>query len=155
MNDRQPLGFDEIPSLQGRTFTLSGVRIGLGDKKVFDDVSGVTETYEGQLATEYADDMIEGFHSLSLLDYLINKVIHIDPNQAYGFNYGLDRVRFPSVTRADTDLTFTVHVASVQERGEGYLVTYECQLGVDGADKPGMTAEWLAYVLPRVEEGFK
>jgi hypothetical protein len=146
---------DDLPSLVGSTFTIDKFRIGQDEVDTFEDVTGVTATYGQTLPTDYPDGMIEGFHSLALLDYLVHRLIRIEPTTAVGFNYGLDKVRFPSNLTTSDDLTFACEIAAAEPRNGGYLVRYHCTIAVIGAPKPGLVADWLALALPRTEAVFK
>ncbi|PBC35990.1 hypothetical protein CJ178_31705 [Rhodococcus sp. ACPA4] len=149
------IALHDLPSLVGSVFTIDKFRIGQDEVNTFEDVTGVTATYGQTLPTDYPDGMIEGFHSLALLDYLLHQLIRLEPTTTVGFNYGLDKVRFPSNLTASDDLTFTSEVSSVEPRNGGYLVRYHCTIAVIGAPKPGLVADWLSVALPRTEASFK
>jgi hypothetical protein len=149
------LTMDELPDLVGSTFTIDRFRVGQDEINTFEDVTGVTAVYEGSLATDYPDGMIEGFHSLSLCDYLMHQLIRVDPAESYAYNYGLDRVRFPSSLTTEDELSFTVAIAEATPRNGGYLMRYRCTIAAVGAAKPGMVADWLGLCLPRSSTDFK
>lgn len=149
------IALHDLPTLLGSTFTIDKFRIGQDEVDVFEDVTGVTATYAQSLPTDYPDGMVEGFHSLALLDYLLHQLMRVEPTSAFGFNYGLDKVRFPSNITTSDELTFTSEVTAVEPRNGGYLVRYHCTIAVIGASKPGLVADWLGLVLPRTETVFK
>lgn len=149
------IALGDLPTLVGHTFTINTFRIAQDEVDTFEDVTGVTDTYGRTLPTDYPDGMIEGFHSLALLDYLLNQLIKLDPSTAFGFNYGLDKVRFPSNLTTSDDLTFTCEITAVEPRNGGYLIRYHCTISVIGAPKPGLVADWIAMALPRTSTAFK
>jgi acyl dehydratase len=90
----------------------------------------------------YPEGLIEGFHLLSLLDYLVNGVSFVDDPRWSGWNYGLDRVRFVSVVTTSDRIRVRGAVVSITPRGENFLVVYRCAIEVEGREKPGVVAEW-------------
>lgn len=97
---------------------------------------------------EYPPGMVEGFHLLSMLDYMSAELV----GTWYGFNYGLNRVRFLSTTTTDDEFRLILKVASVKERGNGYLVNYDAVIEAKGHPRPAMAASWLVLLLPRPSE---
>ena len=104
-------------------------------------------TYGEGLGPEYPEGLVEGFHLLALLDYLSAAIL----GRFHGFNYGLDRVRFVSPVTVHDRVRLRLHVDTVAPRGEGFLVTYDCTLEVEGRDRPGLVARWLVLLQPTEE----
>ncbi|MCL4287118.1 MAG: hypothetical protein KJ006_05675 [Thermoleophilia bacterium] len=96
--------------------------------------------------------IIEGFCSLSLIDALQRSAFRVDPEEAYGFNYGLERTRFPSPMFVGDRIIAGFDVTDVSPRGDGFLVTTHCELRVESAERPGLVTDWLTLILPRHEE---
>jgi acyl dehydratase len=102
-------------------------------------------TYMDQYAHPYAEDgygdgLVEGFHLLGMLDYLLNTVLWADGN-AIAWNYGLDRARFVTVIRDTDPFRLTGTVRDVIDRGEqGHLLIVEVTGEVQGRTKPGFVA---------------
>ena len=98
----------------------------------------------------YPEGLVEGFHLLALLDYLVGQVSFIESDRWEGWNYGLDHVRFTHpVTTADR-VRVQGEISGLDERGSAVLVTYDCQMEVEGVSKPALVATWK--VLWRVDE---
>ncbi len=148
---QQVVALHDLPTLVGSSFTSDAFRVPEEDRLGFEHSTWIDQIYPADYdeTVGYPDGMIEGFHTLAMLDYAIHTMLRVDPDAAFGYNYGLDKVRFPSSITSSDDLVLTMTVAAVTPRGEGYLVSYDCRIAVPGAAKPAMTAEWLALVLPR------
>jgi acyl dehydratase len=64
------------------------------------------------------------------------------------FNYGLDRVRFPSPVRAGKRIRDRVVVVEVEEKGAGrVLLKTRHTIEIEGEEKPAMVAESLALLV--------
>jgi acyl dehydratase len=64
------------------------------------------------------------------------------------FNYGLDRVRFPSPVRAGKRIRDRVVVVEVEEKGAGrVLLKTRHTIEIEGGEKPAMVAESLALLV--------
>lgn len=88
----------------------------------------------------YGDGLVEGFHLLGMLDYLLNTVLWAEGN-FIAWNYGLDKVRFVTVIR-DTD-RFRIRgaVREVIDRAElGKLLVVDVTGQVAGRTQPGFVA---------------
>jgi acyl dehydratase len=123
------------------------------ERTTFESVTWIDRVYTEPDPPEFPENIVEGFHSLAMLDAIQKTAYRIDPTECYGFNYGLDHVRFPSQMFVGDRILSTFEVRSVTRRGSGYLVTIGCELQVEGAEKPGLVAEWVVLVLPR--QGFE
>lgn len=147
--------FDEIPNLVGIEVVSPYRIIDQSLRKKFDEATLLTELEKVGNADElYPDDLLEGFHLLGLLDFFAAKYIDMDRAEMYGWNYGLNRVRFVSTMHSGKPLRFRATISRVEKKGEGYLVYMDCVLEHEGADRPGMVAEWIAYQIP-IESGSK
>ncbi|RMI28797.1 MaoC family dehydratase [Nocardia stercoris] len=103
-------------------------------------------TDPGRAATgPYGTTIAHGFLSLSLLPALGTSVYEFAFGSAR-INYGLNRVRFPSPVRVNSDLRATVTVTDVTEGPTGATVTLRTV--VDAGDpKPACVAESLVLIV--------
>jgi carnitine-CoA ligase len=143
------IGFDEIRSLEGRSFTGERFTLGRADGLLFEQATWIDRAYPDPDPPEFPPDLIEGFFSLALLDALTSFVLRFDPATTYGFNYGLDRVRFPAQLRLGDRIEPRFQVRAVTEKGPGLLVLRHCTLTAESSDRPGVVADWWTYFLPR------
>lgn len=141
--------FDDIPSLQGRRFVGETFSLTVEDIARFEHATWVDRAYPADGPSEFPKDIVEGFFSLSLIDALARFTFPFDGESCWGLNYGLDRVRFIAPFFAGDEIRPEFEIREVRPKGPGYLVLRHCTLTSEGADRPGMVADWWAYVLPR------
>jgi acyl dehydratase len=145
--------FADMPMLEGKRFRLPPFVIEASEVRAFESVTWIDRVYTDPDPPEFPQDIIEGFHSLSLLDAVHKMAYRVDPAECYAFNYGLNLVRFPSPMFIGDRIVPTLEVRSVRRRGNGFLVVLACELQVEGAAKPGLVADWVVLTLPR--KGFE
>jgi acyl dehydratase len=142
------LPFAALPSLRGRSFAGDWFAVDEAKIAEFDSATYLTESPHPLAVALYPERMIEGFHLLGLLDRLMNAILYLEGDEAFGWNYGFDRVRFVSPIRAGEPIRLTGTIAEVRAKGEGFLVRQDCVVEVEGRDRPGFVAEWWVYWLP-------
>lgn len=148
-----PLGpsftFAEIPDLVGREFAGAPFVIDAEEKTAFESVTWIDRVYLEPDPPEFPATIVEGLHTLSMIDAIQKTAFCIDPKATYGFNYGFNRVRFTSQVHVGDTISSRFTIVSADRRGEGYLMTMACELQVVGADKPALLAEWVVLGLER------
>jgi carnitine-CoA ligase len=149
MSAPETFAFADLPGLAGRSFEGAPFELTAAEQEGFERATWIDRAYPDPDPPEFPAEIIEGFHALSLLDALQKSCFRIDTDQAYGYNYGLDRVRFVRPLFIGDSITPHFEVAAVERRGEGFLMRLHCRLTVAGAETPRMTAEWLVLILPR------
>jgi acyl dehydratase len=140
---------EEIPHLTGTTHSGAPLRVTRDERDRFERLTLVDLAHPEAQPSEFPSDIVEGFHTLALLDAMTELARPFDPVTTYAYNYGLDRVRWVSPVRIDDELLSTFECTEVVGKGEGWLVRWSCTVTVAGAARPAMVAEWLVYVLPR------
>ena len=121
------------------------------EKATFESVTWIDRVYTEPDPPEFPATLVEGLHTLSMIDAIQKTAFRIDPSATYGFNYGFNRVRFTSQVHVGDVILSKFTIVSAARRGDGYLVTMACELTVDGADKPALLAEWVVLSLERSE----
>ncbi len=144
-----PIQIDEIPTLKGLSFTGEPFTISAAERDRFEQVTWIDRAYPQPDAPEFPDDILEGFHTLALLDAVATLARPFDPATTYGFNYGLDRVRFVSPVAIGDVVHSTFEIIDVRPRGKGWLVLRRCVMTVESAWRPALTADWWVLILPR------
>lgn len=140
---------EQVPDLVGRQFQSDPFSISRKERDTFEAVTGVTEAYPEPDLPEFPSGIVEGFHVLGLIDPLSTKLLRINPEKSYGYNYGLDRVRFIEPILIGQQLVFSFEVAEVKEKNGGFLMSRVCRVEqLDGAERPAMIADWLTLLLP-------
>jgi acyl dehydratase len=99
-------------------------------------------------------ELVDGFLLLSLLVHFEFAAPLMRTEGGYGFNYGLDRVRFTRPVFADQPVRVRREVVDVRRRSATrVLVTMDATLEVEGSADPAMVARWLLlYVNGREEQ---
>jgi carnitine-CoA ligase len=140
---------DEIPHLPGTSHTGAPMRVSRDQRDQFEHVTLVSVAHPGPQPAEFPPDLVEGFHTLALLDAMTELARPLDPATTYAYNYGLERVRWISPVRIGDDLQSEFTCMAVEAKGDGWIVHWGCTITVAGATRPAMVADWLVYVLPR------
>lgn len=143
------IGLAEIPALVGRRFVGPWFVLDETDRSDFESTTWLDRVYPEAPAPEFGDDVVEGFHTLALLDALWNQVIRLDRSSTYTMNYGLDRVRFVAPVRIGQRLRLELTVEDATPRGEGLLVRHACVIRAEDQERPGLVADWIVIVRPR------
>lgn len=131
-----------IPSMAGRSFTTPWFSVDADRSDKFEYATyldSYPQPYEEEDGDGYGAGLVEGFHILGMIDYLLNHVF-VASFRCVPWNYGLDRVRFVSVVRVTDRFRITGTVREVTDRAQGYLVTTDLTGQVDGRDKPAFVA---------------
>ncbi|MER5756751.1 hypothetical protein [Streptomyces sp. NPDC002088] len=140
--------FDEVPDLSGREFRGTWFSVDKEMLPLFDHVTYVDQNPIPYDDEDYPEDLVEGFHLLSLLDHLANGLVAAEGDGWYGVNYGLDRVRFVTPVLAGTPIRLHGTVAEVRPKGDGHLLLLRCTVEVRGEERPGFTADLWVLWLP-------
>src|SRR5262249_12187588 len=86
-----------------------------------------------------------GFLTLSLLPHFMHEAIQIKQGVRMGINYGLNRVRFVSPVRAGSNIRARIALQSIKDVAPNAVeVTFNATVEVEGSEKPGCVAEWVA-----------
>ena len=91
-----------------------------------------------------------GFWTLSMLTYLMRETTGSEYPRgvAYGFNYGLDRVRLMAPVPVGSRIRNHSRVVRIEGRGERrVLLKSENRVEIEGEQKPAMIAEWLGMLV--------
>ncbi|MFG2731592.1 hypothetical protein [Streptomyces canus] len=127
--------------LAGRSFVTPWFTMDAARSESFEFASymdGYAHPYGG--GEGYGDDLVEGFHLLSMTDFLLNQALWSE-GPWIAWNYGLDRVRFVSVVRRSDPLRLRGTVREVVDRGaQGHLLVIDLIGEVKDRERPGFTA---------------
>lgn len=91
----------------------------------------------------YRTTIAHGFLTLSLLTPLIESAIDVR-DVRFTINYGFDRVRFISGVPAGSEIRANFSVESVERLTDGARVAWHVDVFVRDAEKPALSALWLA-----------
>lgn len=134
--------WDNVSALAGTEFTGDWFAVDADRLPLFDHATYTDENINQVEESGYPENLVEGFHLLSLLDHLVNRAVHVSGPGVFGWNYGFDKVRFTSPVTAGEPIRVRGRVTEVAARGAGYLVRFDVRIEVEGRDKPAMIADW-------------
>lgn len=96
-----------------------------------------------QKESPYGTTVAHGFLTLSLVSHFMKEAIGVRSGVRMGINYGLNRVRFPSPVRADSQIRARVSLHSVKELPDAIEATYGITVEGKDGEKPHCVAEWI------------
>jgi acyl dehydratase len=96
-----------------------------------------------QAESPYGTTIAHGFLTLSLVSHFVKQAIQFRGGVRMGVNYGLNRVRFPSAVRADTQIRGRVSLVSLKELLNAIEAVYSVSVESQDSEKPNCVAEWI------------
>ena len=91
----------------------------------------------------YGATIAHGFLTLSLLPHLVKQVFQFRGGLRMTVNYGLNRVRFPSPVRVDSQIRARVMLQSLKQLPDSIEAVFLISAEVRDSDKPCCAAEWV------------
>lgn len=133
---------EDAASLSGAAFVTPWFQMDKDRAQDFERGTYLTDypnPYGGEAA--YGDGLVEGFHLLGMLDFLLNHSLYCTDKTWIAWNYGLDHARFVTVVR-DSDLyRIRGTVKDVIHKGDqGQLLVLDLRGEVKGRERPGFVA---------------
>ena len=96
----------------------------------------------------FGTTIAHGFLTLSLASHFMKEAVQIRSGVRMGINYGLNRVRFPSPVRADSQIRARVSLRSTRDLQNVTEATYSISIECRDTDKPCCVAEWIVRYYP-------
>ena len=103
------------------------------------DVERATKEIGGPIA--------HGYLTLSLIPFLARNIIAYE-GVGRGINYGVNKVRFTNMAPVGKNIRLKLKLLECVKRGEGYQITNQCTVEVEGEDRPACIAETVAILYP-------
>ncbi|WP_029088301.1 MaoC/PaaZ C-terminal domain-containing protein [Brevibacterium album] len=88
----------------------------------------------------FGSDLVDGFWMVSMLLYFNFKYGRRGSDREYGFNYGLDGVRFTAPLILGERIRVRAVIEDVRPHARGVIVSTRNTMEVEGRDKPCMVA---------------
>ena len=95
-----------------------------------------------------------GFLTLSLLSHLVQSIAPREKKPsdsaevAISFNYGLNRVRFPTPLKVNSRIRVRRKISSVKPKPPNAVQTVQdITVEIEGESKPACVAEWIAHIV--------
>jgi acyl dehydratase len=100
--------------------------------------------------TPLGGTIAHGFLTLSLLPRLLEPIQLIPEHVVMGFNYGLNRLRFPSPVPVDSEIRAVATLLDVARSAPDRVTfTSDVLVEIRGRDRPALAAESLAMFVVR------
>lgn len=94
--------------------------------------------------------LVDGFLLMSMLTAFHFNNSPVSGDGLYGFNYGMDRVRFTHPVFVGEKIRCVATLDEVEARADGtYLVKTDNTIEIEGKDKPAMVARWISLFATR------
>jgi acyl dehydratase len=143
-------GLTELRDAEGEVLgTSEWYDVTQEDIDTFADVTGdhqwIHVDVERAKDTPFGGTIAHGYYTLSLVPKLAEEVVGFS-GFAFGLNYGLDRVRFPSHLPVGGRVRATFKLLEVTDIPGGAQTKMEVTLEREGGDKPVCVAQTLARV---------
>jgi acyl dehydratase len=91
-----------------------------------------------------------GFWTLSMLTRFFRDAVggEYPPGVRYGFNYGLDRVRFLAPIPVGGRIRNHLRVTDVRQKREAqFVIATHNEIELEGREEPAMVADWLVLLV--------
>lgn len=85
-------------------------------------------------------DLVDGFWMLSMLLFFNFKYGKGEADSEYGFNYGVDNVRFTAPLMLGERIRVRAHIEGIRGHAQGTLVSTRHVMEIEGKEKPCMIA---------------
>jgi len=103
---------------------------------------------ERAAASPFGGTIAHGFLTLSMLSHVMGELLQVEDSKM-AINYGLNRVRFPSVLRSGSVVSGTVEIVSVTPADGHTMMVCSVAFLADGSDVPCCVAESVTrFVWP-------
>jgi len=96
-----------------------------------------------QRESPYGTTIAHGFLTLSLVSHFMKQAIQMRSGVRMAINYGLNRVRFPSPVRADSQIRARVSLHSVKDLPDAIEAVFGISVEGQNSEKPHCVAEWV------------
>mgnify|MGYP006289377635 FL=1 len=144
---------DDYKARVGETKTSSWLEIDQARVNAFADVTLDqqfihVDPERAKAETPFGGPIAHGFLTLSMLSHFAAESLPDFPKGVIGINYGFDKVRFLSPVPVGARIRGVFTLSSAEERKPGQIqLVQDCQVEIDGADAPALSAKWLSLVV--------
>lgn len=95
----------------------------------------------------FGTTIAHGYLTLSLIPMLGKQIYQVN-GITMGINYGLGKVRFPSVVPVGSRVRAGAELVDVSDRPQGKQATVRLTVEIEGGDKPACVAETIVLYVP-------
>jgi acyl dehydratase len=110
--------------------------------KASDDYQWIHVDPERAAKSPFGSTIAHGFLTMSLLSRFIYEATEIK-SVRMGINYGMNRLRFVSPVKVNSDIRARFTLASVEDLKDGVQTIWNVVMEIKGSEKPALIAEWV------------
>ncbi|WP_333619438.1 MaoC family dehydratase [Dietzia sp.] len=145
-------GIEEIEAALGEELgTSDWIEITQEDVNKFADATGdhqwIHVDPEKAKDGPFGQTIVHGFLTLSLIPRIGWEVYTVN-GMAMLINYGLGKVRFPSVVPVGSKVRGSVKLDSLEKKSSGYQLTSTVTIEIEGGERPACVAESIMVMVP-------
>jgi acyl dehydratase len=110
--------------------------------KASDDYQWIHVDPERAAKSPFGSTIAHGFLTMSLLSRFIYEATEIK-SVRMGINYGMNRLRFVSPVKVNSEIRARFTLASVEDLKDGVQTIWNVVIEIKGSEKPALIAEWV------------
>lgn len=146
-------GVDEVKAALGEEIgTSDWIEITQENVNTFADATGdhqwIHVDPEKAKDGPFGGTIVHGFLTLSLIPRLSWEIYTVN-GLAMLINYGLGKVRFPSVVPVGSKVRGRITLDSLEQKSSGYQLTSTVTIEIEGGDRPACVAESIMVMVPQ------
>ena len=102
---------------------------------------------EKAAAGPFGATIAHGYLTLALIPFLGKEIYRVE-GITMGINYGLGKVRFPSVVPVGSRIRAGAELIDLTDRAQGTQATLRWTVEIEGGEKPACVAETIVVYVP-------
>jgi acyl dehydratase len=110
--------------------------------KASDDYQWIHVDPERAAKSPFGSTIAHGFLTMSLLSRFIYEATEIK-SVRMGINYGINRLRFVSPVKVNSQIRARFTLASVEDLKDGVQTIWNVVVEIKGSEKPALIVEWV------------
>jgi acyl dehydratase len=95
---------------------------------------------------EIGGTIAHGFLTLSMMSTMMQSVIRITGYKR-SINYGCNKLRFTGAVPSGARIRLRAKLLSIDKKPDRMILLRECNIEVEGQERPAMYAEWLTLLF--------
>lgn len=110
--------------------------------KASDDYQWIHVDPQRAAESPFGTTIAHGFLTMSLLSRFIYEATEIK-SVRMGINYGMNRLRFVSPVKVNSEIRARFVLAAVEDLKDGVQTIWNVTVEIKGSEKPALIAEWV------------
>ncbi|MET3524012.1 MaoC family dehydratase [Mesorhizobium abyssinicae] len=152
MNPRQFDGIDDLAKAVGTHLGYSPWRVVSQDRinkfaDATDDHQWIHTDEDRAKTGPFGTTIAHGFLTVALTTPMVAEIFEVN-NLAMELNYGLEKLRFPSVVPVGGRVRAGAELVALERKEDHARIITRVVVEVEGQDKPACVAEFVALLFP-------